>query len=99
MTVLGSITGRIKCNEVLPNVESRLPRLCKEIPKKKFYEQGLFQFLIAGILPFSSMYLELYFVIHSVWGQSFYHLYGVLLVGFLLLVIVVICTSASLTYF
>lgn len=37
LTILGGITGKMKCEEILPNVDSSLPRLYKPVPEKKFY--------------------------------------------------------------
>jgi len=62
-------------------------------------KSGLTNVLIAGLLPFTSIYLELNYIVDSVWGHKVYHLYGVLFTAVILLIIVVICVSITLTYF
>ena len=54
---------------------------------------------LAGLLPFSSIFIELNFVANAVWGNYTYHLYGVLIITLILFIITVACTSIALTYF
>ena len=55
--------------------------------------------IIAGFLPFSAIYVELYYIFASVWGHKMYTIYSILFVVFLLLVIVTAFTTIALTYF
>jgi len=63
LTILGGITGRMKNNDGEVNPNTSLPRLYKPVPSKKLYQHPIIQFLVAGALPFSSIYFELYYVV------------------------------------
>lgn len=54
---------------------------------------------MAGFLPFSAIYIELYYVYTSVWGHNYYTLYGILFLVFLILLVVTACITIALTYF
>ena len=42
----------------------------REIPEVPIYRQAFAQMMMAGFLPFSAIYIELYYVFASVWGTS-----------------------------
>lgn len=54
---------------------------------------------MAGLLPFCSIYIELFYIFNSVWGRLPYTLYNMLLVAFLILLVCTACVSIALTYF
>lgn len=54
---------------------------------------------LAGLLPFSVIFIELYYIFASVWGHRVYMVYGVLCVVFILLIIITSLVSIGLTYF
>jgi hypothetical protein len=55
--------------------------------------------LMAGFLPFSAIYIELFYIYSSVWGHTYYTLYGILCLVFVILNIVTACITVALTYF
>jgi len=57
------------------------------------------QVLMAGFLPFSAIYIELYYVFASVWGHQLYSLYGILAIEFGILLVVTCFITVALTYF
>jgi len=57
------------------------------------------QMTVAGFLPFTAIYLEVYYIFSSVWGHRLYTLYGVLLLAFFVMVIVSACITLCLIYF
>nr|XP_043613334.1 transmembrane 9 superfamily member 2-like [Erigeron canadensis] len=71
----------------------------REIPRQRWYRSLVPQMVLAGILPFSVIYVQLYYIFASVWGHRIYTLYGVLLVVFVLLLIITALMSVVLTYF
>ncbi|KAL4510178.1 hypothetical protein ABPG72_010371 [Tetrahymena utriculariae] len=99
LTLAGTITSRVKTSESLPNVGSSMPRLYKPVPKKKMYQTAFIHFLIGGLLPFSSIYLELKQIFNSIWGHQTYHLYGIICIAFVLFLAVQACVSIGLTYY
>jgi transmembrane 9 superfamily protein 2/4 len=67
-----------------PVKTNMVPRV---IPSQAWYLNLLFTMLIGGILPFGAVFIELYFIMSSVWLQRFYYVFGFLaLVLFILLV-------------
>jgi transmembrane 9 superfamily member 3 len=54
---------------------------------------------LAGLLSFGSIFIELYYVLTSLWNYKFYHVYGFLLGVYTILAIVVSMTSIIVVYF
>ena len=53
---------------------------------------------IGGLLPFSSIYVEVYYVFSSFWNYKFYYVYGFALISFLLFILSVACVAIVATY-
>jgi hypothetical protein len=53
---------------------------------------------VAGFLPFSAIYVELYYVFISLWGHQLFTPYGILYLVFIILLMVTACITVSLTY-
>ena len=77
----------------------RTAKVPRAIPVLPWHRQGPFLVFMAGFLPFSVIYIELYFIFASVWGQKLYSLYGILLLVFIIMVIVTAFVTIALTYF
>ncbi|KAG8086844.1 hypothetical protein GUJ93_ZPchr0010g7735 [Zizania palustris] len=50
-------------------------------------------------LPFSAIYIELYYIFASVWGHKIYTIYSILFIVFIILIIVTAFVTVALTYF
>ena len=63
------------CPQAIP-LSSRLrpahtpPARRREIPPLPWYRQTVPQMVMAGFLPFSAIYIELYYIFASVWGHK-----------------------------
>jgi hypothetical protein len=55
--------------------------------------------LMAGFLPFSAIYVELYYIFASVWGHKVYIIWSILLIVYIILIIVTAFITVALTYF
>jgi hypothetical protein len=55
--------------------------------------------VMAGFLPFSAIYIELYYIFASIWGHKVYTIYSILFIVFIILIIVTAFITVSLTYF
>lgn len=97
LTVLGGVAGRRLVAEFSPPV--RISNFARSIPAVPFYKGALVQFLVSGFLPFSAIYIELYYVYLSVWGRNYYTLYGILLLVLLILLCVTSCMTIAMLYF
>ena len=55
--------------------------------------------IMSGFLPFSAIYVEIFYVFSSLYGHSPYQLYGILVLVFLILITVTACITVALVYF
>jgi len=69
------------------------------IPSQAWYLNLLFTMLVGGILPFGAVFIELYFIMSSVWLQRFYYVFGFL--ALVLLILLITCGEMAivLSYF
>ncbi|ERN19059.1 hypothetical protein AMTR_s00061p00090590 [Amborella trichopoda] len=93
LTLLGGFLGTRAEPIQFPVRTNQIPR---EIPARKYPSWLLV--LGAGTLPFGTLFIELFFIMSSIWLGRFYYVFGFLLVVFVLLVIVCAEVSVVLTY-
>ncbi|XP_042468725.1 transmembrane 9 superfamily member 12-like [Zingiber officinale] len=74
----------------------RTNQIAREIPARKFPSWLLV--LGAGTLPFGTLFIELFFILSSIWLGRFYYVFGFLLVVLVLLIVVCAEVSVILTY-
>lgn len=97
LTVLGAIVGK---NQSRPfDAPGRTAKIPREIPKSTWYRQPPFVALVCGLMPFSSIYVEVYFMFGAVWGHKIFQVYEMLAIVFAILIIVTTITTASAIYF
>lgn len=93
LTLLGGMYGTRATHIEYPVRTNQIPR---EIPARSYPSWLLV--LGAGTLPFGTLFIELFFILSSLWLGRFYYVFGFLLIVFLLLVIVCGEVSLVLTY-
>ncbi|CAH8252331.1 unnamed protein product [Arabidopsis lyrata] len=97
LLVLGGIAGKnSKAEFQAPCRTTKYPR---EIPPLPWYRSAIPQMAMAGFLPFSAIYIELYYIFASVWGHRIYTIYIILFIVFIILIIVTAFITVALTYF
>lgn len=97
LLVLGGIAGKnSKAEFQAPCRTTKFPR---EIPPLPWYRYTVPQMAMAGFLPFSAIYIELYYIFASVWGHKVYTIYSILFIVFIILIIVTAFITIALTYF
>lgn len=95
--VFGLIIGR-RYQATQPAV-CRLNSVQSPILREKlYYNKPAVLMLLGGILPFSSIYVEIYYIFTSFWNYKFYYVYGFTLMTFILLAISVACVAIVATY-
>ena len=52
------------------NAPVRTTKYPREVPPLPWYRKAPAQMLMAGFLPFSAIYIELYYIFASVWGHK-----------------------------
>ena len=55
--------------------------------------------LAGGLLPFGSIFIEMYFVFTSFWAYKIYYVFGFMLLVVIILAIVTVCVTIVCTYF
>lgn len=84
----------------LDHFPCRVNAIPRPIPEDvPWYGQPMGLVPLAGLLSFGSIFIELYYVLTSLWNYKFYHVYGFLLGVYSILTIVVGMTSIIVVYF
>ncbi|KAL0081447.1 hypothetical protein J3Q64DRAFT_1697142 [Phycomyces blakesleeanus] len=97
LTLLGAIMGR---NWKRPaDFPCRVNPIPRPIPEKVWYAEPLMIIALGGILPFGSIFIEIYFIFTSFWTYKIYYVYGFMLLVFCILLIVSACVAIVSTYF
>ncbi|KAF5956772.1 hypothetical protein HYC85_003997, partial [Camellia sinensis] len=79
-----------------PVKTNKIPR---QIPEQAWYMNPVFSVLIGGILPFGAVFIELFFILTSIWLQQFYYIFGFLFIVFIILLITCAEITIVLCYF
>lgn len=78
----------------------RVNAIARPIPEDvPWYGKPMNIIPFAGLLSFGSIFIELYYVLTSIWNYKFYHVYGFLLGVYAILGIVVSMTTIIVVYF
>ena len=85
-------------NSWLIHYESVLTWLCIFVVSSRFMEPVVIT-LLGGVLPFGSIFIEMYFIFTSFWAYKIYYVYGFMLLVFIILAIVTVCVTIVCTYF
>ncbi|URE21445.1 transmembrane 9 superfamily member [Musa troglodytarum] len=79
-----------------PVKTNKIPR---QIPEQAWYMQPAFSILIGGILPFGAVFIELFFILTSIWLNQFNYIFGFLFIVFIILIITCAEITIVLCYF
>lgn len=79
-----------------PVKTNMVPRV---IPSQAWYLNPVFTMVVGGVLPFGAVFIELYFIMSSVWLQRFYYVFGFLALVLLILLITCAEMAIVLSYF
>ncbi|KAG7371827.1 endomembrane protein 70-domain containing protein [Nitzschia inconspicua] len=79
-----------------PTVTSTIARA---IPPPRPLLHPMVGFLIAGVVPFAAIYVELFFIMTSLWMNQFYYVFGFTLVVYLILIVVCAEVTVLLVYY
>ncbi|KAI3443636.1 hypothetical protein Pfo_000301 [Paulownia fortunei] len=79
-----------------PVKTNKIPR---PIPLQPWYIHPPFAMLFGGILPYGAVFVELFFILTSVWLNQFYYIFGFLFLVFLILLVTCAEITIVLCYF
>jgi len=77
----------------------RTNEIPRQIPLQAWYMSTPFTMLVGGILPFGAVFIELFFIMSSVWLQRFYYVFGFLALVMLILLVTCAEIAIVLCYF
>ncbi|KAL7165937.1 hypothetical protein ACSBR2_036745 [Camellia fascicularis] len=96
LVFVGGYVGFKKPTIEDPVKTNKIPR---QIPEQAWYMNPLFSILIGGILPFGAVFIELFFILTSIWLNQFYYIFGFLFIVFIILIITCAEITIVLCYF
>ncbi|XP_065226511.1 transmembrane 9 superfamily member 2 [Planococcus citri] len=96
LTFVGSVFGFRKRAIEHPVRTNQIPR---QIPEQSIYTQPIPGIVMGGILPFGCIFIQLYFIINSIWSHQIYYMFGFLFLVFVILIITCSETTILLCYF
>uniref|UniRef100_A0A7S0WFB7 Transmembrane 9 superfamily member n=1 Tax=Chlamydomonas leiostraca TaxID=1034604 RepID=A0A7S0WFB7_9CHLO len=97
LCLIGTVIGR-NWNST-PNWPCRVKRIPSPVPDRKWYLRPAIITAAGGLLPFGSIFIEMYFIFTSFWNYKVYYVYGFMLLVVCILLIVTACVTIVGTYF
>lgn len=96
LTFIGAYYGFRKPVIQQPTRTNQIPR---QIPDQSIYTQPVPGIIMGGILPFGCIFIQLFFILNSIWSNQTYYMFGFLFLVFIILVITCSETTILLCYF
>eukprot|EP00741_Cyanophora_paradoxa_P004796 tig00000829_g4654.t1 len=96
LVFIGSYFGLKKPAIEHPVRTNQIPR---QIPEQAWYMKPAFSILIGGILPFGAVFIELFFILSSLWLHQFYYMFTFLFIVFVILILTCAEITIVLCYF
>jgi len=107
LCILGTLAGRHRIfgggaknlKHPFPCRVNAIPRPIPAASDVPWYGRPTVLIPMSGLLPFGSIFIELYYVLTSLWNYKFYHVYGFMLGVYTILIVVTSMTSIISVYF
>ncbi|GAD92901.1 endosomal integral membrane protein [Paecilomyces variotii No. 5] len=96
LSVAGSWVGFKQRTIEGPTKTNQIPR---QVPPMTGTLRTIPSILLTGILPFAAIFLELYFIMNSIWTSKIYYMFGFLFLCYGLMIITCAATTVLLVYF
>ncbi|KAG9239006.1 hypothetical protein BJ875DRAFT_276241 [Amylocarpus encephaloides] len=77
----------------------RTNQIPRQIPPSTTYMRPIPSMLLVGILPFGAIFVELYFIMSSIWFSKVYYMFGFLFLCYGLMIITCAAVTILLVYF
>uniref|UniRef100_A0A673KBI0 Transmembrane 9 superfamily member n=1 Tax=Sinocyclocheilus rhinocerous TaxID=307959 RepID=A0A673KBI0_9TELE len=96
LTFVGAYFGFKKPGIEPPVRTNQIPR---QIPPQSFFTKPVPGIIMGGILPFGCIFIQLFFILNSIWSHQMYYMFGFLFLVFIILVITCSEATVLLCYF
>ncbi|XP_057506326.1 transmembrane 9 superfamily member 7-like [Actinidia eriantha] len=96
LVFLGSFLGSKQPAMENPVKTNKIPR---SIPDQPWFLSSVFSILLGGLLPFGAVFIELFFIMTSIWLNQFYYIFGFLFIVFIILLVTCAELAIVLCYF
>ncbi|KAH8680506.1 hypothetical protein BX600DRAFT_376126 [Xylariales sp. PMI_506] len=96
LSFAGSWFG-FRANAIEPPV--RTNQIPRQIPPTTTYLRPIPSMLLVGILPFGAIFVELYFIMSSIWFSKIYYMFGFLFLCYGLMIITCAAVTVLMVYF
>jgi len=77
----------------------RTNQIPRQIPPSSTYMRPIPSMLLVGILPFGAIFVELYFIMSSIWFSKVYYMFGFLFLCYGLMIITCAAVTVLMVYF
>ncbi|KAH7963694.1 hypothetical protein HPB52_022422 [Rhipicephalus sanguineus] len=77
----------------------RTNQIPRQIPAYTFYTDPFPAICMGGVLPFGCIFIQLFFILNSIWSNQMYYMFGLLFLVFIILIITCSETTVLLCYF
>lgn len=91
LTFIGAYFGFKKRPIEHPVRTNQIPR---QIPDQTIYTKPVPGIIMGGVLPFGCIFIQLFFILNSIWAQQTYYMFGFLFLVFIILIIT--CSEATI---
>uniref|UniRef100_A0A671UU83 Transmembrane 9 superfamily member n=1 Tax=Sparus aurata TaxID=8175 RepID=A0A671UU83_SPAAU len=91
LTFVGAYFGFKKAAIEQPVRTNQIPR---QIPEQSFFTKPIPGIVMGGILPFGCIFIQLFFILNSIWSHQMYYMFGFLFLVFIILLIT--CSEATI---
>ncbi|KAM9795510.1 transmembrane 9 superfamily protein member 5 [Neosynchiropus ocellatus] len=91
LTFVGAYFGFKKPPIEQPVRTNQIPR---QIPEQSFFTKPVPGIVMGGILPFGCIFIQLFFILNSIWSHQMYYMFGFLFLVFIILLIT--CSEATI---
>jgi len=84
-----------------PKIEApvRTNQIPRQVPEQVWYLRPIPLMLMGGVLPFGSIFIELFFILKSLWYHQVYYVFGFLFLVYLILILTCAEVSILMCYF
>merc|ERR550534_699450 len=96
LVYLGACFGYRKDIAELP---CKVNKILRDVPEQPWYMKKRFSILVGGVLPFGAVFIEVFFIMSSVWLHRFYYMFGFLFIVFIILIITCAEVTIVMAYF